>query len=99
MDNKKDKSVFWELVELDQKLATSGSKTNRVRVMLWSDERKTIKTEILIKSELKENTQILDDHIDLARIMLCFNGRKITKYWNKLSTINSNCIFSKDSIS
>ena len=29
---KKDKCVFWELlVELDQKLATSGSKTNRAR--------------------------------------------------------------------
>ena len=40
---KKDKCVFWPPLDLDQKLATSGTKTNRVRIVFWSDGRKTQK--------------------------------------------------------
>ena len=43
MGGKKDKCVFWLPLDLDQKLATSGTKTNRVRIVFWSDGRKTQK--------------------------------------------------------
>ena len=56
-DDKKDKCVFWELVELDQKLATSGSKTNRAREaesclgQMKEKHQNMGSTEILIKSD------------------------------------------------